>query len=249
VSVPVPYLDSRAVEQAAEPGAYVVLSCERAKAWLTHALERGDIDQIVELRSQAEAIRVYTLQRDLGKDAELAAAEIVRRAERGIGVAIRKGQESGVIRSVADTRIKHPAPDGDPDGTPGDGKRSPAEFFPGAKTRNETYAMTDGVSDDQFEEAIEEAKEEGNLSRANVVRKVKGQPAKQADRHEVLRKTRRPDARRIMAETIAGLEGTEIALRLIDPEGIEPEQRAAWARDLRRALRPLNTFVGRLSHE
>ena len=31
----------------------------------------------------------------LGKDAELSAAEIFRRAERGIGFRIRKGQEAG----------------------------------------------------------------------------------------------------------------------------------------------------------
>src|SRR5262249_47258596 len=35
------------------------------------------------------------------------------------------------------------------------------------------YAMTDGVSDTDFEDAIGEAKAEGNLSRANVVRKVR----------------------------------------------------------------------------
>ncbi len=33
--------------------------------------------------------------------------------------------------------------------------------------------MTDGVSDEQFEEALTEAREEGNLSRANVARKCK----------------------------------------------------------------------------
>ena len=38
---------------------------------------------------------MYTAQKQLGKDAQLAAAEIVRRAERGIGVAIRRGQQNG----------------------------------------------------------------------------------------------------------------------------------------------------------
>jgi hypothetical protein len=110
--------------------------------------------------------------------AELAAAEVVRRAERGgIGLAIRRGQEAGEIRTIDDTRAKGPATAGDPDGTPGDGKRSPAEFFSGAKTRSDTYAMADGVSDDQFDGAIEEAKAEGNLSRANVVRMLLSPPA------------------------------------------------------------------------
>ena len=34
--------------------------------------------------------------------------------------------------------------------------------------------MTDGVTAEQFEKAIKSAKAEKNLSRANVVRKVKG---------------------------------------------------------------------------
>lgn len=37
-----------------------------------------------------------------------------------------------------------------------------------------TYAMTDGVTDEEFNSVVESAKHEGNLSRANVVRKVRG---------------------------------------------------------------------------
>jgi hypothetical protein len=58
-----------------------------------YVLERGDIEAIVEFKSWAEVMRVLTIQKDLGKDAELAAAEIVRRAERGIGVATVKSVE------------------------------------------------------------------------------------------------------------------------------------------------------------
>lgn len=39
--------------------------------------------------------------------------------------------------------------------------------------RTQVAAMTDEVSDEDFDAAIEEAKQEGNLSRANVARKVK----------------------------------------------------------------------------
>ncbi|WP_055751031.1 hypothetical protein [Frankia sp. AvcI1] len=52
--------------------------------------------------TQAEAIRIYTTSKQLGKDAELSAAEIVRRAERGIGIAIRRGQEAGAIAKRGD---------------------------------------------------------------------------------------------------------------------------------------------------
>jgi hypothetical protein len=165
--------DPSVIEQAADPAQYVLLACERAKTWLTHALDHGDIEQIVELKSQAEAIRVYTAQKQLGKDAELSAAEVVRRAERGIGLAIRKGQEAGEIRKRCENggrteyreRHEHLAPE--------ENKVSPKAFVANTSEGVAIYAVTDDVSDEQFESAIEQAKDEGNLSRANVVRKVR----------------------------------------------------------------------------
>ncbi|MFB4280809.1 hypothetical protein ACBJ59_36355 [Nonomuraea sp. MTCD27] len=159
------------IERAADPGEFVVQACERAKQWLVEALENGDIEQIVELKSQAEAIRIYSMQKQLGKDAQLSAAEIVRRAERGIGVAIRKGQEAGEIKTVSDGGWKArdlPALD--------EGKKSPTSFFGSKNEATDAYAMTDDVSDEEFEAALKEAKAEENLSRANVVRKVQGRP-------------------------------------------------------------------------
>ncbi len=170
--------DTANLEAAADPAAFVVLACERAKTWLTQALEQGDIDAIVELKSQAEAIRVYTAQKQMGHDAELAAAEIVRRAERGIGVAIRRGQEDGTVakqgaaggaarvaaQQTGDTQLL-PSPTS---------FAAPHELYGGGNSTG-IYDVTDGVDDDVFEEAITAAKGEGNLSRANVARKVKGQ--------------------------------------------------------------------------
>ena len=49
---------------------FVALACERAKDWLVAAVERGDIEVIVETRAQGEAIRIYTAQKNIGKDAE-----------------------------------------------------------------------------------------------------------------------------------------------------------------------------------
>src|SRR5262249_33685580 len=94
--------DPDVIERSADPAGFVVQACERAKAWLQEALDHGGIEQIAEIKSQAEAVRVYTAQRQLGKDAQLAAAEIVRRAERGIGLAIRRGQQNGEIARRGD---------------------------------------------------------------------------------------------------------------------------------------------------
>jgi hypothetical protein len=168
--------DAGFLERSADPGEFIIQACERAKTWLREALENGQIDQIVELRSQAEAVRIYTMQKQLGKDAQLSALEIVRRAERGIGIAIRRGQAEGTIRGRHQgKRIYQP-------GNTGSLIRSPTEFAssheltggggPGDVRQPGIYDLTDGVSDDDFEQAIAEARAEENLSRASMARKV-----------------------------------------------------------------------------
>lgn len=48
----------------------------------------------------------------------------------------------------------------------------PAELVPDPAELADMHAMTDGVSDEMFEAALAEAKAEGDLSRANVIRKI-----------------------------------------------------------------------------
>lgn len=198
--------DASLVEQAADPGRFVELACERAKEWLAQALAQGDIEGIVELKSQAEAIRTYTAQKQLGKDAELSAQEIVRRAERGIGLAIRKGQEAGVIhahggqtRDVGVTDIRSVS---DSTGMPRD---AVAELYP----------LVDDVTDEAFEEAVTEAKAEGNLSRANVARKAKREPGKRKWSDEAFAETIRDLSSRgyTSGQIAAELEMTEPYVR------------------------------------
>lgn len=109
-------------------------------------------------------------------------AEFVRRAERGLGVAIREGQERGEIETTSEARSRAAR---ERDVKLGrskvfnhfDPKPRPTDFAGKDELRGNgdenIYAMTDGVSDEQFEEAVTEAKSEGNLSRANVARKCK----------------------------------------------------------------------------
>lgn len=163
-------LDVVEVEMAADPAVYVIQACERAKTWLAHALEHGGIDQILEMKCQAEAIRVYTMSKQLGMDAQLSAAEIVRRAERGIGLAVRKGQAEGTIAKSGEHSRWGNQHGG---ATLGESRPSPKDYFSGGQDLTETYAMTDGITESQFDEAISEARAEGNLSRRNVARKTR----------------------------------------------------------------------------
>jgi hypothetical protein len=166
--------DPQIVERSADPVGFVMAACERAKAWLEEALEHGGIEQIAEIKSQAEAVRVYTAQKQLGKDTQLAAAEIVRRAERGIGLAIRRGQQNRQIRRRGD-RAGRVGGNGD-DNTIFPAKTGPADYASAGELRGNgagIYHLTDGVPEDDFEEALATAKAEGDLSRANVVRKIR----------------------------------------------------------------------------
>ena len=70
--------DPDVIERSADPAGFVVQACQRAKAWLREALEHGEIEQIAEIKSRAEAIRVYTTQKQLGTDAQLTIAGMVK---------------------------------------------------------------------------------------------------------------------------------------------------------------------------
>lgn len=156
-------------ELAADPANYVMVACERAKAWLANALEHGDIAQIIELKSQAEAVRIYTQQKELGKDAELSATEIVRRAERGVHLAVERGRGRGEILRRGQTK-RRPGPHRVADD---DSVNTLADVGIDKYDLANTVALGTGVTDEQFEEAVAEAKDEGNLARANVARKIR----------------------------------------------------------------------------
>lgn len=105
---------------------------------------------------------------DLSKDTVLEAQMQQRRWERALGTAIREGQAAGEIRS-----------NGQREGASSPGVSSPADYashndLNGRGTEKPgIYALTDNATDDQFESALTTARDEGNVSRANVVRKLK----------------------------------------------------------------------------
>lgn len=235
----------------------VIELLERGKSWIDLAVQRDtEVDDFVEFKGQAETVRVYTVQKQLGKDAELAAAELVRRAERGIGLAIRKGQENGEIRQHGDAggprrdyirngqlvRVgDRPAPDS---------LKSPESFgIRSDELARGPYALADGVSEEQFETAVAEAKAEGNLSRANVVRKVTGRPVPKGKRPEVLRGTRRIDSRRVIAATVDTYADNAIPPDLLAEvrfDELETHDLREWISSLSesaRALRSLRTIL------
>lgn len=138
---------------------------DQARTWLAHAVESTapaqDIAQFRQfIATAAETARRLKVSKDIRQDAEV----MVRRSERALGQAIRHGQEAGSLATPRTAR-KLSISGAEIDST--------ASFFGGGAEQSSVYAMTDGVTDEEFNIAIELAQEEQNVSRANVVRKVR----------------------------------------------------------------------------
>lgn len=154
---------------------------DQARQWLERAKEStAPAQDVAEFKAFIATVAEASKQKKLSEAIQLDAVEMVRRSERALGVAIRQGQEVGAIAPRGSTAFRGNQHTRGEDREPA--STSPTDFFSNHQERTETYAVTDGVSDEQFESALAEAKEEGNLSRANVVRKVADRAPSRSER-------------------------------------------------------------------
>lgn len=259
----------------------VTMMLDQSKQWLDRAMQATNPARAVsDFRAFVATVAEASKQKKLSEGIQLEATEMVRRAERALGVAIRDGQAKGAIRRNGEHSSSSLE------------KQSPTEFFGenGGQTAHQIYAMTDDVSDEDFEQALAEGREEGNVSRTNIVRKIQNQPthseaqaakwklirdladqrltsaqiAKRVGMTEsglragakregvefpadkVLGTKRRINGLEVMERIIAGLEGNESVLGLVEFEDITPEQADEWLQRLASPLRAINRMKSRL---
>lgn len=248
----------------------VIERLEHAKEWLTSALARdAEIPEVREFKALVAMIHTYTVQKQLGKDMELVAAELVRRAERRIGVSIRRGQEAGTIGTPSDAKAhagrvrqqkvyNYPLPPHPP---------FPSEIAPGeplALNKAGIYHLTDGVADEQFEAALAAAKAEGNLSRRNVVKLVRnltGNNVMQVqhradtvvvpDRPEILHRTKRLNSERIVEQTVAAASDLVMPdlMAHVDYGQLDRDKIEGWVSSLSQSISALRSLRTRLEKE
>lgn len=272
----------------AAPSAVAITTyLENARQWLATAVEETGPEQIAMAKAEIATAAEATKQLNLSKDIQLDAQEMVRRAEYALGKAIRKGQAEGRIARQGESRPFHHRDDSAVMKARQSDFASDHELRGGGGVAG-IYAMTDSVeSDEDFDEAIADAKAEGNLSRANVVRKVKGQkdghqtrdqradlitelasqgwssrqmPSRVGVSEEAVRKiardygiaipadrligrTKRVNPNDIVENLVTGLEGSVMALDLVDIADLDREQAAEWATSLTESLKKLNRFA------
>ncbi|ACI12660.1 hypothetical protein SEA_SPIKELEE_53 [Mycobacterium phage Spikelee] len=259
----------------AAQAAAITAILSHSRTGLLAAIAAHDLPQIVEWKKKASAIETIAKQVRMGKEFQLDAAEFVRRAERGLGVAIREGQERGEIGSKTNGlnntgprqsyerngKVVNIDDSQDQNFVSAPSPRdfaSRAELF-GSRGDEGIYAMTDGVSDEQFEEAITEAREEGNLSRANVARKAKAkaQPKKEAiDANDPLidaevapaqKKTAR--ARRTIEMLSVTTANLALSVADIDPGEVDKEQLAEEITIIFDSLGTIRSFLRKVNQQ
>lgn len=148
----------------------------KARDWLATAVEKTGPEQIATAKAEIATAAEATKQLGLSKEIQLDAQEMVRRAEYALGKAIRKGQEEGTVARIGDGRGER--------SVLGTDLSSPTDFAADVELYDRPsqgkagiLSIADSATPEEFDAALEEAKAEGNLSRANVARKVKGDVA------------------------------------------------------------------------
>ena len=156
---------------------------QQARDWLTRAVDETGPEQIAAARAEiataAEAARQLNLSKEIRDDA----TEMVRRAEYAVSRSVRKAQEEGRLRTQGEGG-------GPRELVASSDKLSVRDIAPDLYYNGSQLAGLADIEPECFDQALEEARAEGNLSRANVARKARGQnqdaPATRAQRADVI---------------------------------------------------------------
>lgn len=240
----------------------------QANTSLLFSIAAQDLSGIATAKAKAGTIQELVKQLRLGRDMQKHAAKFVRCAERGLGVGIREGQARGDVRR-AGQKIRlvnqHGASDAHPDRLiitrPTD--YATATELSGVGSDG-IYAMTDGVSDEHFVEALAEAEAEDNLSRANVARKCKAKahPIKEAIDadaplidadvdHAPPQKKRltKHDGTEMLANINGMLNGIVASLPFIDAADVDRTSNRLVIANIRRSMGSIRTLLKEIEND
>lgn len=155
----------------------------QARDWLATCVEMTGPVEIAAARAEIATAAEATKQLHLSKDTRDLSTEMVRRAEFALSSSIKQAKERGELYTQGHgggarspyERIRNGVVEQVQAHTADSAVRLPTvkEVAPDLYYNGSELAALADVEPEQFDKAIDEAKAEGNLSRANVVRKVK----------------------------------------------------------------------------
>ena len=218
---------------------------ERAQSYLAVAMQQKDAPRaIADFKAEIIAVAQYAKQKRVSEEIQIDATAMVRRAERSLGVSIREGQAAGTVATVAaaarERELKKHEGASNFRALP-----RPSDYATPAElnaAQNGINAMTDDVTDAEFEAALDTAKEEKNLTRANVVRKIKeakGESEPKPPKQPKQTKLNTPKTMERLTDSLWGLRQTLQTITAVDAE-LDQDQVSAWIKELSSTTNELN---------
>lgn len=202
--------DRDAIRAMTPEGQRAVVSqfIEQGRNMLAQAIAASDIYGIRDAKGAASTITEMTRQLGLSKEARIDAEELVRRAEYALGKAIRKGQEDGSVYAPGKNPYRGNQHERAEVG-PSDSSSRPVTDFASKgdlySTKGNIMDLADEADREHFEDALADAKDEGNVSRANVIRKIRDQKSPE---------TRDQRAQKVAALAAEGYTSHDIAKKM-----------------------------------
>jgi len=203
---------------------------------------RDDIERAEELpdlrqaKVKAVALLETTKQAGFSADYRLQAAEVARKIERKLGGAIRKAQKEGLMRSETKKSSKLLSPFD---------FCSRNELFGSGNTRGlGIYGFVDNISDEQFNEALAEAKKSGDLCRGSVAKRCVERIETNGPR---VQKTHA--ARRVMQDLVITLSGLSFVVKETNPKEVDAQNHVEDIIDIRKSIAAINRFVSKVNKE
>jgi hypothetical protein len=221
----------------------------QSRDWLVRATQATDPARAVsEFKAFISTVAEAAKQKKVSEEIVTEATVMVRRTERALGVAIREGQERGLVESTEEAKlrasyagVKSRGIDRSVENTLVT-KPRPLDYATGNDLHGNgagIYHMTDDVTDAQFEEALTEAVQEGNVSRANLVRKIRGEISPLPSAARVTQKTANNGVLSRTANILSGLRAALSTIQDLDP-GITTEEITEWTTELTTTIQELN---------
>lgn len=235
--------------------AAVTALLDQSRFGLRVAIAAQDLRAITEWKVKGRAIQEIAKQLSLGKDMQLDAAEFVRRAERGLGLAVREGQQRGEIATKSSAaRDRRRRERGDNISVLPSVKDVAPDFFDNSHKGAAIADFTDGVSDAVFEEALAEAREDANLSRAHVARKTR---AKKDHSHvppvppqPVPRRIRKTAAaRKVMEDLAITINSLVFVVNDTDPAEVEAAKHRADIEAIFQGMARIKKFLNAVKEQ
>jgi hypothetical protein len=209
---------------------------------LNDALERGDFKRLVELLIEAETRLSESLRQQRGHEASLDAREMIRFAERYLALAVRRGQEAGVVetpreasvRVLMETRGRESA---------SSHKVKMREVMPGL---SKLFPLADATMA-QFEAALTACRARRRMGRADVTRELTRLIAlADAQRPEELRGRRHLDVNKVLTAVVGTSGISEVVEAQLDWTKLDLTRAEEFDQGLRDVINNLNRLRGRL---